>query len=93
MSFVYDKGGWRCQFLGEGSKTPLPKQLIFQDPDKIMELAKRGGAAMNLEGRQAIENALRSGRGGVYLNLTGEQYARLCSGDSREKKDIRRREF
>ena len=32
---------------------------------------------MNLEGRQAIEHAIENGRGGVWLELSEEQYARL----------------
>jgi hypothetical protein len=78
MSFMDAKGGWHCQFLEEDLKTPLPKRLTFQSQDKIMELAERGGAAMmNLEGRQAIQHGIEMGRGGVYLNLTGEQYRKL----------------
>jgi len=31
----------------------------------------------NLESRQALDQAIGIGRGGVFLNLTEEQYARL----------------
>jgi hypothetical protein len=75
MFFMNAKGGWHCQFLEEDLKTPLPKTLTFQSPDKIMELAER--ATMNLEGRQAIEYGINMGRGSVWLKLTGEQYGRL----------------
>jgi hypothetical protein len=78
MYFMH-RDGWHCQFLEEDLKTPLPKTLTFQSPDKLMELAERGGAAMNLEGRQALEGGIRSGRGGVWLKLTGEQYGKLKS--------------
>jgi hypothetical protein len=35
------------------------------------------GAEFNLAGRQAIEHGIGMGRGGVWLSLTREQYARL----------------
>jgi len=31
----------------------------------------------NLESRQALDQAIKIGRGGAFLNLTEEQYARL----------------
>jgi hypothetical protein len=77
MHFMNAQGGWQCQFLEEDLKTPLPKKLTLQTSDKIMELAERGGAAMNLEGRQVIQHGIAAERGGVWLKLTGEQYERL----------------
>jgi hypothetical protein len=32
---------------------------------------------MNLEGRQAMEKAVEAGRGGIWLELTEEQYSKL----------------
>ena len=40
-------------------------------------MAERGGYSMHLEGRQALERAINAGRGGVWLELTEEQYAKL----------------
>jgi hypothetical protein len=51
--------------------------LVFADDDKIVELVKRGGGLTNLESKQALERGLDSGRGGVFLKLTPEQYAKL----------------
>lgn len=76
MSFMA-REGWFCGFLEEDLKTPLPKRLAFADPDQILELARRGGAKMDLEAQQAIRQGLEIGRGGVWLNLTDEQYQRL----------------
>lgn len=73
----FERSGWYCQFLEEDCKTPLPKRLNFKDPQKILELAERGGAILNLEGRQAIDHAIRNGRGGVWLELTTDQYLKL----------------
>jgi hypothetical protein len=69
--------GWYCQFLEADLKTPLPRKLTFSSPDKILQLAKHAGALKDLAARQAIEHGIEMGRGGVYLMLTQEQYAKL----------------
>ena len=76
MSFMLRRG-WQCQFLEEDLKTPLHRKLVFISHDKIFEIAERGGAITNLESRQAIHHGIENGRGGVWLNLTEEQYRRL----------------
>ena len=76
MHFM-QKNGWYCQFLEEDLKTPLPCKLSLDDPAKIIELARRGGAPMKLEDKQAIEYGIENGRGSVWLNLTPEQYQKL----------------
>jgi hypothetical protein len=58
-------------------KTPLPRQFTFQDADTLRELARLGEALGTLEQKQALEQAIEMGRGGLYLRLTPEQYARL----------------
>jgi hypothetical protein len=50
---------------------------MFTDPDKIRELARRGEAWVDSESRQMLELAIEQGRGGVYIRLTPEQYAKL----------------
>ena len=62
-------------------KTQLPRTLTFADDRKIWEMAKRGAFTLNIAGRQEIEEALRKGVGGIWLDLTREQYARLRSAD------------
>lgn len=76
MSF-FDRNCWYCQFLEQDLKTPLPKKLNFASSEKVVELARRGGAFKNLESCQAVEEAIEKGRGGVYLELTEEQYQKL----------------
>jgi hypothetical protein len=51
--------------------------LTFTDPEKIRELARRAEAWGDSESRQMLEHAIETGRGGVYLRLTPDQYARL----------------
>jgi hypothetical protein len=73
--------GWHCQFLELDLKTPLPRKLHFASPDKVVELVERGGGLSNLESRQALDQAIKIGRGGVFLSLTAEQYAKLEARD------------
>jgi hypothetical protein len=75
--FFQFRQGWQVEFLEADLKTPLPKKLTFTGPDKIRELAKRGEAWSDSESRQLLEHAIETGRGGVYLRLTPDQYARL----------------
>jgi hypothetical protein len=69
--------GWQCQFIEADLKTPLPRTLTFQTPDKVIELAKRGGALTDLASRQALDYAIQLGRGSVWLHLTPEQYGEV----------------
>ncbi len=71
------RDGWRLQFLEEDLKTPLPRKVTLADPARIFEMAERGGYVMNLEGRQAIQQAIDIGRGGIWLMLTEIQHASL----------------
>ena len=68
--------GWYCQFLEQDLKTSARKPLL-SSPEKILDLARRGGADMKLEDIQAIEYAIATGRGSLWLNLTEEQYRKL----------------
>jgi hypothetical protein len=67
----------RCSSPEADLKTPLPRKLTFTDPEKIRELARRGEAWGTSEARQMLEHAIETGRGGIYLRLTPEQYAKL----------------
>jgi hypothetical protein len=46
-------------------------------PDKIRELARKGEAWGDSESRQMLEHAIETGRGGVYLRLTPDQYRKV----------------
>jgi hypothetical protein len=43
------------------------------------ELARRGEALGTSEPKQLLEYAIEQGRGGLYLNLTPDQYRKLRS--------------
>jgi hypothetical protein len=74
---VFYRVGWEVQFLEAGLKTPLPRTFTFTEPEKILELARRGEAWGTSEARQMLELAIEQGRGGCYLRLTPGQYAKL----------------
>jgi hypothetical protein len=75
--YFFLRSGWQVQFLEPDLKTPLPRKFTFADAEKIRELARRGEAWGDSESRQMLEHVIEKGRGGVYLRLTPEQYARL----------------
>jgi hypothetical protein len=58
-------------------KTPLPRALMFTDPERIRELACRGEAWGTSESRLMLEHTIETGRGGCYLRLTPQQYRKL----------------
>jgi hypothetical protein len=76
MSFML-RERWFCQFLEADLKTALPRKLSFAEVEKVRELAERGGGLPDLDSAAALEHGIEIGRGGVWLNLTPEQYVRL----------------
>jgi hypothetical protein len=78
MYFQY-RNGWQCQFLEANLKTSLPRKLHFTSLDKVVELVERGGGIKEQESRLMLNQAIATGRGGVFLSLTAEQYSKLRS--------------
>lgn len=76
VSFM-DRHGWHCQFLEADLQTPLLRRLHFKSPEKIIELVERVGGFKDQESRLMLDQGIAKGRGGVFLNLTDEQYTRL----------------
>jgi hypothetical protein len=76
MSFFL-RAGWYVSFLEPDLKTPLARTFNFADPEKIRDLARRGGALDTLESKQMMEQAIETGRGGLFLSLTEDQYRKL----------------
>jgi hypothetical protein len=74
--YFFKRGGWQVQLLEADLKTPLPRKLTFTDPEKIQELAKRGEARVIQRASRCWSMRFETGRGGVYLRLTSEQYAK-----------------
>ena len=76
LSFQF-RHGWHCQFLEEDLRTSLPRSFTFASASKLIELVERGAGLPDLASRQALDQAITTGRGGVFLNLSEEQYAKL----------------
>jgi hypothetical protein len=76
MRFMLTRG-WLCQFLEADLKTPLPRKVTVRDQDKLFEMADRGGFDLSPAGRHTIQKAINDGRGGIGLELSDEQYAKL----------------
>jgi hypothetical protein len=71
------RNGWHCQFLEVDLKTALPRRLHFKSSDKVVELVERGGGITDQDTRLMVNQGIEMGRGGVFLNLAAEQYAKL----------------
>jgi hypothetical protein len=69
MYFMH-RDGWYCQFLEADLKTPLPRKLTFEHPQKIIELAERGGYSMHLEERQSLDHGIENGSGARKINVS-----------------------
>jgi hypothetical protein len=76
--------GWFCQFLEEDGKTSLPRTVVLSDERKVFELVKRGGFTLDISGRRELNEGFRKKRGGVWLELTPEQYAKLRQPASKD---------
>jgi hypothetical protein len=77
MSFQFHGGRWRCQFLEKDLQTLLPRTLNLATAEEVTALVDRGGGLSNLQSRQALDLAITTGRGGVFLSLNADQYIQL----------------
>ena len=80
MQFVNGDQGWRVTFLNKDLRTALPRTMLIQDEQKIIDMARRGGADWTSADSETIEFAIRQGKGAVWLNLTLQQYGKLTKG-------------
>jgi hypothetical protein len=75
MSFVY-LNGWRCRFHDDDlAKTPISSLHIFRTQQKLYEAARRGHGLKDLASARSLDEAIATGRGGIWLDLTDEQYS------------------
>lgn len=72
--FFQFRNGRQCQFLEADLKTSLPRRPVLTDSPTLIGLVERGGGLPDLASRQALDQAIAKGRGGVFLALTPEQY-------------------
>ena len=50
---------------------------VFESEEKVRKLISRTATKFDLAGRQALDAGFGGGRGGVYLDLSAEQYRKL----------------
>lgn len=77
MSFQFHGGRWQCQFLEKDLQTLMPRMLNLATAEEVIALVDRGGGLSNLQSRQALDLAIATGRGGVFLSLSADQYIQL----------------
>ena len=71
---------WHVSFLeADLTNSPL-KELTFADPEDIRDLARRGHGLETSQARALFDYSIGSGRGGIYLQMTTEQYSSLREG-------------
>jgi len=79
MSFarVQNLDEFSCRFHNDNlPKTPITRRFTFRS-QRIFEAARRGHGLTAMHSRQALAEAVASGRGGIWLNLTEEQLQAL----------------
>jgi len=78
LVFMYfrQRYGWHCCFRTE-TREKLPKGFTFRTANTLRERAKRGSCVTDRWDQEGFELGLELGRGGIWLRLTGEQYAAL----------------
>lgn len=72
---------WVVSFLEADLRTPIGRIRKFGSADKLRELIARTPTRFDLAGKQALEVAFSGGRGGVYLELSQDQYQKLRTFD------------
>jgi hypothetical protein len=76
LEFVF-KQGWDCRFFEEDLKTALPRRALLKDEKSVVELVVRGGVQASGPVIYDLGKQMRRKRGGIWLELTSEQYAKL----------------
>lgn len=77
MSYFVRNGQWVCGFLEADLKTSIGRGRLFGSADKLRDLVVRTPTKMLSEDRNAFEHGIDKGRGGVWLEVTAEQYVAL----------------
>jgi hypothetical protein len=79
LTFTREKSRWICRFYTADRTDELVKELAFHSTRTIIELAKRGGAAMDTDGQINLFSGIAKGNGSVILRLNGDQYGKLIA--------------
>jgi hypothetical protein len=76
VSFQFHRS-WRRQFLEKDLQTLLPRTLNLATAEEVIAFVDRGSGLSNPESRETLDLAIATGRGGVFLSLTTDQYTQL----------------
>jgi hypothetical protein len=68
--YFQERNGWNCQFMEVDLRISLPLKLHFTSADKVTKLIERGGGITDQESLQMLDQAITTGRGGIFLRLT-----------------------
>ena len=79
LSFHNRGAGCFCSFLEPDAKTPAGRKREFGSPDKIRDMIARTPTRQDQSAKQSLEYGIEIGRGGLFLELTAEQYRKLKS--------------
>jgi hypothetical protein len=63
---VHPRSGWQIQFTEADRKMPLPRKLTLLIRRRSGSWPDEGKHGGDSEGRQMLEHAIETGRGGVY---------------------------
>lgn len=75
--FVRGAGQWVCSFLEPDLRTPVGRGCLFGSAEKVRELVRKSQTRLEEAERRTLEAGLETGRGGLWLELSAEQYLRL----------------
>lgn len=68
---------WVCGFLESDLKTSICRSRTFASAQKLQDLVERTPTVLSDSDQRSFAYDLERGRGGVWLEVTAEQYARL----------------
>lgn len=77
LRFKYIYTVWEVEFLDDKNWMTVGRKRRFDHADSIRDMVARTPTRLDLAARQALDSALQNGEGGIKLELTGEQYAKL----------------
>jgi len=84
MSFARSGNGWVCRFHRDDlAKTPISRCFYFRNQEKLYDAAQRGNGLTSAEVRQALDEAIAAGHGGLWLKLNDKQYSALAQLQNR----------
>jgi hypothetical protein len=79
MTFNYGKGAWWVVFCeSDRMRTPLPRKARFTTDEALIDFTRRAGGPKTLEDRNILAMMMERKSGEINLELTDEQYRKLC---------------